>query len=225
MWCVPNLDEQYVERMEDVLDLLTKPTNEREPVVVLDERPVQLRGSARPGIAAGPGRIARKDYEYVRRGTANIFCIVEPKRGRHYTHATADRKAPRFAAAVRRIAKAYPKAKTIHLVVDNLNTHCEKSLTDVFGPRMGRRLWRRFTVHYTPKHGSWLNPAEIEASLWSRECLGKDRVETFDELSSRTRAWNTNAHRQRRIINWRFTTADARRVFRYKRGTTHGWKH
>ena len=188
MWCVPKLDEEYVTRMEDVLEILAKPLNDREPVVALDERPVQLLDSARPGIPMVPGRIARSDYEYVRHGTANIFCITEPKGGGHLTHATRNRKAPRFADAMKKIAAAHPTARTIHLVMDNLNTHCEKSLIGAFGALEGRRLWRRFTVHHTPKHASWLNPAEIEVGLWSRECLGRDRVATFGELSRRTRA-------------------------------------
>jgi hypothetical protein len=225
MWCVPKVDEEYLTRMEDVLDTLAKPVDEREPVVALDERPVQLLDSARPGTPMEPGRIARRDYEYVRHGTANIFCIVAPKVGGHLTHATRDRKAPRFADAIKKIADAYPKARTIHLVMDNLNTHCEKSLTGAFGELEGRRLWRRFTVHHTPKHASWLNPAEIEVSLWSRECLGRDRVATFAELSRRTRAWNLRANSRRRRINWQFTTADARRVFGYKQGAMHGARH
>jgi len=225
MWCVPKLDEEYVKRMEEVLETLAKPLNEREPVVALDERPVQLLDSARPGTPMAPGRLARSDYEYVRHGTANIFCIVEPKGGGHLTHATRNRKAPRFADAVKRIAAAYPTARTIHLVMDNLNTHCQKSLTDAFGELEGRRLWRRFTVHHTPKHASWLNPAEIEVSLWSRECLGRDRVATFGELSRRTRAWNARANSSKRCIDWQFTTADARRVFRYGRGAMHGSRH
>lgn len=211
--------------MENVLDLLAKPANEREPVVALDERPVQLLDSARPGAPMAPGRIARQDYEYVRKGTANVFCIVAPKVGAHLTHATRNRKAPRFANAMKRIAGAFPKAKTIHVVMDNLNTHCQKSLTDAYGDFEGRRLWRRFTVHYTPKHGSWLNPAEIEVGLWSRECLGRVRVATFEELRRRTSAWNASANRTRRRINWQFTTADARRVFRYEQGVMHGTKH
>jgi hypothetical protein len=225
MWCIPKVDEEYLKRMEDVLDTLAKPAEEREPVVALDERPVQLLDSARPGTPMAPGRIARSDYEYVRKGTANIFCIVAPKVGGHLTHATRDRKAPRFADALKRIAATYPKARTIHLVMDNLNTHCEKSLTDTFGALDGRRLWRRFTVHHTPKHASWLNPAEIEVGLWSRECLGRDRVGTFAELSRRTRAWNSRANGSRRRINWQFTTADARRVFGYKQSAMHGSGH
>lgn len=111
------------------------------------------------------------------------------------------------------------------LPTELVNTHCEKSLLDAFGAFEGRRLWRRFTVHHTPKHASWLNPAEIEVSLWSRECLGSDRVATFEELSRRTRAWNSRANSSRRRINWRFTTADARRVFRYERSAMHGARH
>jgi hypothetical protein len=201
--------------MEGVLNVLSRPANESAPVVALDERPVQLLDSARAGTPMAPGNVARCDYEYVPRGDRKRFCIVEPKRGRHHTHATANRRAPQFANALKRIARSYPAAKTIHLVTDNLNTHFEKSLTDRFGTAQGRKLWARFTVHYTPKHGSWLNPAELEASLWSRECLGHDRVPTFAELSGRTRAWNARANRDRRSINWRFTTADARRVFDY----------
>ncbi len=172
-----------------------------------------------------PGRLARRDYEYVRHGTANVFCIVAPEVGAHLTHASRNRKAPRFADAMKRIAAALPKTKTIHVVMDNLNTHCEKSLVDTFGPFEGRRLWRRFTVHYTPKHASWLNPADIKVSLWSRECLGRDWIATFEQLSARTRAWNARANKNRRCITWQFTPADARRVFGYKQSAVHGARH
>jgi hypothetical protein len=212
MWYVPKLDEEYIQRMEEILDVLSLPADEREPVVALDERPVQLVDSARPGMAMAAGRVARTDYEYVRCGTANVFCIVEPKAGRHHTHATPNRKAPQFAAAIKRVALSHARARTIHLIVDNLNTHCQKSPTDAFGPEQGRELWRRFTVHYTPKHGSWLNPAELEASLWSRQCLGRNRVATLIELIRRTRLWNARANRGRHSIHWRFTTDDARRL-------------
>jgi hypothetical protein len=222
MRCVPELTREYVERMEDVLDLMEKPANDREPVVALDERPVQLLATGREGTPMAPERIARSDYEYIRCGTANVFCIVAPKTGRHLTYATANRKARRFAAAVKRISDAYPNARRIHLILDNLNTHRLKSLTDAYGEVRGRRLWRRFVLHHTPKHGSWLNPADIEVSLWLRECVGRDRVATLCELKYRTRLWNKAANRDRRKINWRFTSADARRLFRYHPGTTPG---
>jgi hypothetical protein len=201
--------------MEEVLEVLSRPADERAPVVALDERPVQLLDAARPGRLMAPARCARCDYEYLRCGTANVFCIIEPKAGRHQTHATVNRKGPQFAAALQRIADAHPAAKTIHLLMDNLNTHCEKPLAGAFGPAQGHTLWRRFTAHYTPNHGSWLNPAQPEASLWSREYLARDRVSTFAELSRRTRAWNARANRSRRGIDWRFSTAGARRVFHY----------
>src|SRR5262245_1415816 len=119
----------------------------------------------------------------------------------------------------------YPAARTIHLVLDNLNTHREKSLTATFGAQAGHRLWSRFTVNYTPKHGSCLNPAELEASLWSRQCLGRQRVASLIELRERTSAWNRRANRTKLKIDWRFSTADARRVFHYQRIATHESKH
>jgi hypothetical protein len=199
--------------MKDVLELYAKPLDPREPVVALDERPVVLRDDARPGRPTRPGKPRKRDYEYVRQGTANIFCIVEPKAGRHLTHATKNRKHRAFAHAVARIARAYPDAERIHLVLDNLNTHVPASLLRAFGPDKGSALAARFTFHHTPKHASWLNPAEIEASLVSRECLGRDRVPTLDQLRARVRKWNAAAHRARRTINWKFTVHDARRVF------------
>jgi transposase len=220
MWCVPTLDAEYIACMEDVLNVLARPYDPQEPVVALDERPVALRGASRPGRPMGVGRVAREDYEYVRRGTANIYCIVEPKAGRHGTHATRDRTTPRFVRALQRLARRYRQAKTIHLIMDNLNLHCRAAVISVLGPHEGAALWARFTPHYTPKHGSWLNPAEIEASLWSRECHGRDRVDTFEALRDRTRAWSARADRAKRKIIWRFTTAKARRVFRYTRRST-----
>jgi len=217
MWCVPELTSEYIERMEDVLNTLALPPTPRAPVVALDERPVQLLGSERPGRSAAPGKIARQDYEYVRNGVANVYGIVAPHEGRHFSHATINRKAPQFARALSRISSAYPKASTIHLIMDNLNLHCEKSLTDTYGSRDGHRLWGRFTVHYTPKHGSWLDPAEIEVGLISRQCLGTKRVESLAELRARVRHWNSRADRERRKICWRFKTSDARRVFKYRR--------
>lgn len=220
MWCVPKLDADYITCMEDVLNVLARPYDPCEPVVALDERPVALRAASRPGRPMRAGRIAREDYEYVRRGTANIYCVVEPNTGRHLTHATCDRKAPRFVTALQRLTRRYRTARTIHLIMDNLNLHCRKAVIGVLGLKRGAALWGRFTPHYTPKHASWLNPAEIEASLWSRECHGRDRVESFDALCDRTRAWTARADRGRRKIVWRFTTAKARRVFRYKRRRT-----
>ncbi len=216
MRCVPKLTEEYVERMEDVVDLYARPQNPHEPVVCLDEKSVQLLRDARAPLPGRPGKILRRDYEYKRNGTANVFCAVEPKAGKHMTVVTPNRKGPEFAKMMGRIARAYPKAKTIHVVLDNLNTHREKPLREYFGKRRGGRLWKRFTAHYTPKHASWLNQAEIEIGLFSRECLGRLRAEDCEALTRRADAWNRRVNRSRRKIGWKFTVDKAREKFGYR---------
>lgn len=217
MWCVADLDAEYIRKMEDVLALYEKPYAVQEPVVCLDEEPVSLHAEVRPPHPARPGHTAKRDKEYRRCGTANLFAVVEPKAGRHFTCATPNRSAPQFARMIRQLVAAYPHARTIHLVMDNLNIHCEKSLTDQFGRRIGTRLRRRLTVHLTPKHGSWLNQAEIELSLVSRGCLGRRRIPDLAQFRLDTRAWNTRSNRAKTRIQWRFTRKDARRKFGYKK--------
>lgn len=201
--------------MEDVLRLYARPLDPREPVVCLDERPVVLHEDARRGQAMRPGRLARTDYEYVRCGTANIFCIVEPLTGQRLTFATANRKAPAFVRALKKIALRYRAARRIHLVMDNLNIHSLKSVVTVLGELEGHRLWHRFEVHHTPKHASWLDAAELEASLVSRECLGRERISSLVALISRVSAWRRSAELAHRTIDWKFRVDDARRTFKY----------
>jgi len=215
MWCVADLTDEYIEKMEDVLETYERPYNAEEPVVCLDEKPVTLHADIRPPSPAVPGREARRDNEYERCGTANVFCAVEPKAGRHFTSPTPDRSAFEFARFTCEVAMQYPAAKTIHLVMDNLNTHNRKSLTDAFGEEVGGEIWDRFTVHYTPTHGSWLNQAEIEISLFSRQCLGQRRIPDLKTLQRETRAWNRRMNRDRVRINWRFDRKTARRKFGY----------
>jgi hypothetical protein len=215
MWCVPRLDDEFIGRMENVLELYARPFKYREPVVALDERPVQLLDPEREGTPMRPRKPKRTDYEYVRRGTANVFCVIEPLTGDRMTRATRNRKGPAYARMLARIDKRYAFARTIHLVQDNLSTHSENSLIVAFGQKEGRRLWRRFTVHYTPKHASWLNVAEIEASLVSRECLGTRRIGDLPTLRREVTAWRRRASRAGRTIEWKFRVNDARRVFRY----------
>src|SRR5215475_8647302 len=133
MWCVADLNDEYIDKMEDVLETYERPYEEAQPVVCLDEKPVTLHAEVRPTSPAAPGREARRDSEYERRGTANVFCAVEPKAGRHFTFATPDRSGFEFANVLCELALQYPEAKTIHLVLDNLNIHRRKSLTDAFG--------------------------------------------------------------------------------------------
>jgi len=203
--------------MEDVLATYEKPYQADEPVLCLDEKPISLHADVRPPRPLSPGKPLRPDNEYKRCGTANVFGIVEPKTGRHFTTATPNRSAAQFAQVVRHLAGQYPAAQTIHLVMDNLNIHYRKSLTDSFGEEVGGKLWERFRVHYTPKHGSWLNQAEIELSLYSRQCLGKRRIPDMGTLRRETKVWNRKADRSRTKINWTFTRKKARKAFRYSK--------
>jgi hypothetical protein len=216
MWCVAELSPEYIEKMEDVLAVYEKPYNSAEPVVCIDEKPVTLHAEVRPPIPMAPGKIAKRDNEYERCGTANVFCAVEPKAGRHFTLPTPNRSAPEFAKALGTIVDNYPFARTIHLVMDNLNIHCRKTLTEYFGEQEGGYLWDRLTVHYTPTHGSWLNQAEIEISLFARQCLGRRRIPSLAVLGRESRAWNRQINRNRVKINWQFTRKNARAKFRYK---------
>jgi len=217
MWCVAELDEDYISKMEDVLETYEHPYDPKEPVVCLDEKPVTLHADVRPATAAAPGREARQDNEYERRGTANVFCAVEPKAGRHFTYATPDRSAVEFAQVAFDLATRYPEAETIHLVMDNLNIHRRKSLTDLLGEEIGGEVWGRFTIHYTPTHGSWLNQAEIEIGILSRQCLGTRRIPDLDKLRREVQAWNRRMSRAQTKINWKFDRRAARRKFGYKR--------
>jgi hypothetical protein len=216
MWCLPQIDATYLTRMEDVLELYEQPHNPQEPVVCFDEKPVSLHGEVRPPQAVRPGVVAKRDSEYKRKGTANVFCAVEPRAGRHFTFPTPRRSAAEFAKVLATLARRYPLAQTIHLVLDNLNIHRQKSLTKHFGAERGAQLWNRFTVHYTPKHGSWLNQAELEIGLFARQCLGKPRIPDLATLKAEARAWNHNINRKRTLIQWNFSRQDARNVFHYQ---------
>ena len=162
-----------------------------------------------------PGRVARRDAEYRRCGTANVFCGVQPKAGRHFTKVTNDRSSPEFADYPAGVAVRYYQADTIHLVMDNLSSHTRKAIVERFGAEAGDWMWNRFTVHYTPKYGSRLNQAEIEISLLSRQCLGRGRIGDRASLRKETRAWNCRMNRDRVTIQWSFTRTQARKKFGY----------
>jgi hypothetical protein len=219
MWCVGELNDEYLEKMEDILALYEKPYFAGEPVLCLDEKPVSLHQEVRSVLAAAPGQIAKRDSEYKRCGTANVFCSVEPKAGRHFTWPTPNRSAREFAKIIGALVRGYPLVQTIHLVMDNLNIHCRKSVTDYYGEQRGSSIWNRLTVHYTPKHGSWLNQAEIEIGLFSRQCLGTGRIPQLTLLRREARAWNCRTNRARTKINWQFTRAKARKKFDYTKNS------
>jgi transposase len=216
MWCVAELDEEYMRRMEDILAVYEKPLNPQEPVVCVDEKPVVLHQDLRPPRAMRPERVARRDSEYRRCGTANVFCGVQPKVGRYFPKVTANRSSPELADYLLDIAILYPEADTIHLVLDNLNSHTRKAVVERFGDQSGSWLWERFTLHYTPKHGSWLNQAEIAISLLSRQCLGERRISDRASLRQQVQAWSRRMNHRRIPIHWGFTRRKARNAFDYR---------
>ena len=216
MWCIGKLDEEYIRKMEDVLEVYARPYNEKKPVVCVDEKPVALIGDTRDRILPkDPGDILKKDYEYKRNGSVNVFCAVEPKAGKYMNTVTQQRCGSDFAKFIKSLSDKYSGAEKIVLVMDNLATHKEKHLLDFYGEKEGKNLWDKFEVHYTPKHGSWLNQAEIAIGMYSRQCLGDGRIGTIENLKLQTRAWNKRANIKKVKINWRFTKSKARKSLGY----------
>ncbi len=196
--------------MEDVLDVYHRPYDEKRPLVCLDETSKQLIGEIREPIPMAPGRPERIDYEYTRNGTANLFMLSEPLAGWRHVTVTDRRTAVDFAEVLRWLAEdVYPEAERIVLVMDNLNTHKLASLYEAFPPDQARRIAGRYEVHHTPKHGSWLNVAEIELSVLSRQCLDR-RIESVEALLRQLEPWEAERNDRQIGVNWRFTTADAR---------------
>jgi hypothetical protein len=210
-WCLPpEQDAEFVCAMEDVLDVYHRPYDAKRPMIALDESNKQLIGETVEPLPAGPGQPERFDYEYVRNGTANLFMISEPLLGWRAVKVTERRTAKDFAEVVRWLAEdVHPEAEKLVLVMDNLNTHKLASLYEAFPAEQARRIAERLEIHYTPKHGSWLNVAEIELSVLSRQCLNR-RIESIDELRKEVAAWEEARNEKQVEVRWRFTTADAR---------------
>jgi hypothetical protein len=201
--------------MEDVLDVYARPHDPAVPVVCMDEKPYQLLGHAREPIPATPGSDAKIDSEYVRCGTCSIFVWVEPLAGRRHVTARARRTRIDFAHEVDRLLSVdYPDAGTVVLVMDNLNTHSTGSLYEAFGPAKAHALAQRLEIHHTPKHGSWLNIAEIELSALTRQCLDR-RIDDVDVLNGELTAWENAVNTAQRQVKWHFTTSDARTRLRH----------
>jgi hypothetical protein len=204
--------------MENILDLYSKNYNISEPVVCLDEKPIQLLGYTKPGKKMKKsGQIKKTDYEYKRNGTANIFCAVEPKAGKHITQVTKKKRGKDFAIFINKINNKYKHVRKIHLVMDNYCTHFVKSLISYYGEERAKQIWSRFEIHYTPVHASWLNQAEIEINMCSKMCIGRRRFENIEILKSEVQAWNKIMNKKKAKITWRFTTVDAREKFKYSK--------
>jgi hypothetical protein len=218
MWCIPNVNERFIERMEDVLELYTRPYDEDEPVICFDEKSKQLLKDTRNQLPMRPGKTRRRDYEYKRNGTQNIFVAVEPKAGYRRVTVTDRRTKSDFAKEIKKLIELsrYKQIKTIHIVLDNLNTHFPTSFYETFTQPVADRLLERIMFHYTPTHASWLNMAEIELSILSRQALNQ-RIATKEQLIETARTYQKRRNKQWATISWKFTKKDARKVFKYDR--------
>lgn len=201
--------------MEDVLDVYARPYDPERPVVVMDEKPYQLLDYTRPSIDAKPGRTRKEDYEYSRQGVCSIFVWGEPLAGKRRVIARPRRTRVDWAQEIDTLLTVdYPDAETVVLVMDNLNTHTLGSLYEAFAPARARELASRLEIHYTPKHGSWLNIAEIELSALSRQCLSR-RIPDIEALNLQLGHWQDATNAEERTVNWQFTTDDARIKLRH----------
>jgi len=210
MWCIPQVDAEYVARMEDVLDLYAEEPDPKRPVVCFDESPIQLIGEVRSPIPAAPGRIERYDCEYKRNGTANLFVFLDVHRSWRKVKVTESRAAVDFAACMRDLADVhFPKADRIRVVLDNLSTHSAGALYQTFPASEARRLLRRLEFHYVPKHASWLNMVEIEIGVLATQCLDR-RIENIEQLNAETALWERQRNLAGDRIKWMFTTEKAR---------------
>ena len=211
-WCIPpQHNAQFVAAMEDVLEVYSRPYDNNRPVICMDEKPLQLLGEARRKINISQGEPERYDNEYIRKGTCSIFLFTEPLDGWRSADAKEHRTKQDWAHKVKWLLKEqYPDVPKVVLVMDNLNTHTISSLYETFKPEEAFSLAQRLEIHYTPKHGSWLNIAEIELSALGRQCLGTRRIDNLDRLNSELKAWYVSRNAKQCGVDWQFTTPDAR---------------
>ena len=209
MWCIGALTDEYRARMYALLELYARPISKAEPVICIDEKSLQLIAHSRSPLPMAVNSPIKNDYEYVRNGTTNLFVAVEPKGGQRIVSVTNRRGKVDFVAFIQELLSgAYAKARRIHLVLDNLNTHFRKCFDDVLGTRAATKLLRRVEFHYTPKHASWLNMAEIEIGILSRQCLDR-RIANLELLKSEVAAWQQVRNDEKRTIEWNFTRQEA----------------
>jgi len=209
-WCIPEVSAEFVACMEEVLDVYQEPYDPLHPVVCFDETSKQLIAETRQPLPAQPGQVERYDTEYQRNGTRNLFLFFEPLAGFRHLQVTAQRTIPDFADCMRLLVdELYPDAQRIRVVLDNLNTHKPASLYATFPPEQANRILKRLEFHYTPKHGSWLNMAEIEFSVFSRQCLDR-RIPNEATLKTQIAALEAERNSATATVQWRFTSSDAR---------------
>ena len=205
----PEGNGSFVANMEMVLDVYKRPFDPRFPVVCMDESPKQLIGETRIPISASPGQPAKYDYEYRRNGLCNVFLACEPLAGKRMVTVTERKTKHDWAYFIEKIVAQYEGAEKITLVMDNLNTHTPGALYETFSPEKAKALWDRFDFVYTPKHGSWLNMAEIELNVLTGQCL-KRRIENIETVRKEVSAWQKARNNKKSKVNWQFTTDNAR---------------
>jgi hypothetical protein len=205
----PEQNSSFVANMEKVLEVYKRPYDPCFPVVCMDESPKQLIGEVKTPIAAKSGSPVRYDYEYKRNGVCNIFMACEPLAGKRLVKVTEKKRKIDWAYFLEEIAEHYPEAEKITLVMDNLNTHTPGSLYEAFQPAEAKQLWDRYDFVFTPKHGSWLNMAEIELNVITGQCLNR-RIDNIEEVRKEAAAWQQYRNNKDSKVNWRFTTDDAR---------------
>jgi hypothetical protein len=213
MWCIPELTEEFIKRMMDILELYERPHNPKIPVICFDEKSKQLLIHKRNPIPAKPGMPERYDSEYVRNGTVNLFVAVEPKAGRRHVLIRKQRTGRDFAIFMEWLVSHYPDALKIIIVLDNLNTHVVKWIFETFDEEKAKEIIKRIEFHKTPNHGSWLNMAEIEISVLETECLNR-RIPDRDTLEKEVAAWEKMRNDQKAQIDWRFTREKAKEKFK-----------
>lgn len=214
MWCVPTVDHEYIDRMEDVLELYARPYNPKQPVIGVDEKTLQLLEHMRAPVSMSKEHCERVDYQYKRKGTTNIFVGVEPKGGRRFLVVMEKKARVDFRAYLYELYLHYPDAERIHLVVDNLSVHYEEGIREA---EWMYDFLKRFEFHYTPKHASWLNVAELEIGILERQCLKGRRFPNSIELEKEVNAWQDDRNARGVKIDWKFTIEYARKVFKYER--------
>lgn len=206
----PEQNSAFVASMEQVLDVYKRPYDEKQPVVCMDESPKQLISQARESVPMEKGKQKRVDYEYLRHGMVNIFMANEPLKGKRMVEVTEFKKKQDWAKFIKKIADTmYPNADKITLVMDNFTTHTASSLYETYGPAEAKRIWDRFEFVFTPKHGSWLNMAEIELHVLNSQCLSR-HIATMEEISKEVAAWQKDRNNKNSRINWQFTTKESR---------------
>jgi DDE superfamily endonuclease len=211
MWCIPpKANAAFVCQMEDVLEVYKLPYDAKRPLICMDEMPKQLLADKREPIASQAGTPARQDYEYERNGVADLFMLFEPLQGKRFVEVTEKRRKVEWATVMKQLSDVqYPQAEKIIVVLDNLNTHSPSAFYETFEPEEARRLVERFEFHFTPKHGSWLNMAEIELSALVRQCLDR-RLPDIETLTDEVQSWQQQRNDEVVKVLWQFTTTDAR---------------